>query len=976
MRLIFQLCSVFFCLVSLQAFATNVPLQDFYREVWTTRDGLPHNTVNSIQQTDDGYLWFAGWEGAARFDGREFELFQRSQLSQLADSGILVLQKRADGALVLGGSRGGLVQLQQEKSSLLPSVKSQANDILEDQFSTLWVSTEGSGLFRISADGQISQYSVETQLRTNIANQLHQTEDGKIWIATANGLFWFDPALATPRFNAVSFFAGMNVYALAGRKSSELLVGTDQGAFVHKKQQFQLLSPALNKMSVSRFLIDGDGSVWVGTFDKGLYRFGEFGIENLNVASGLPNNRVLSLFQDRENSIWVGTNGGLFRLRGTPFRTLTSSSGLADNYVRAVFQHEDGSVWIGSSAGLDRYADGAITRLQVKTPLKINSYRAIGAGADGDVWVGTYADGAILFRNQQELTRYNRQSGMGSDMVLAIHQTANGQVFFGTSAGLSVLTNGVIRNYHIKDGLPGEFVGVIRADLQGRLWIGTGHGAVIWQEENMEVIDLSSLNGPQQIFDFFLDDSNQQSWMATDRGIVRYDWRSKSLQLLGPEQGLPVEKIFSILSEDGNYFWISSNHGITRILRSEIDKVFTGELARLTRVEHFGAREGMQDAQCNGGSTPSASRHIDGSFWFATGHGIARIHPDDLTTNQFETPPVVIQQVTVDGREVSAIQPTLPAKTRRIKFDYAGLSYLMPTRLQYRTKLEGFDPDWVERGTLFTAEYTNLPAGEYRFLVSATYPDGAWSVQPAEFRFDIEQPTWRRIELLVGVIVFFVLLIGLLYQWRVRHLNKNALQLQNQVEVKNHALAEQEVQLAKLEQSHQQLVEQIKMQSDTMVKVDDLTALPSQTALIEQLTLESIQARTLQQVLSLILVDIDEFALLNARWNKRVGDQVIIRVADALRLFLRDMDFLARVGPQKFAILLPDTTLEPAIDLAEQLRLIIAQIHCDDIAENITLSASLGVASQLGCGKAEPLLLQAEAMLSQAKALGRNRVCP
>jgi diguanylate cyclase (GGDEF)-like protein len=166
------------------------------------------------------------------------------------------------------------------------------------------------------------------------------------------------------------------------------------------------------------------------------------------------------------------------------------------------------------------------------------------------------------------------------------------------------------------------------------------------------------------------------------------------------------------------------------------------------------------------------------------------------------------------------------------------------------------------------------------------------------------------------------------------------------------------------------------MQSDTLLKVDDLTALPTHTAMIEHLTLESIQAKTLQQVLSLILLDIDDFAIVNARWNKRVGDQVIIRVADALRLFLRDMDFLARIGPQKFAILLPDTTLEPALELAEQLRLIVARIHCEDVAEGLTLSASLGVASQLGCGKAEPLFLQAEAMLSQAKALGRNQVCP
>ena len=969
------------CLLVLSVLATiveaaSVPLQDFYREVWTTRDGLSHNTVNSIQQTADGYLWFAGWEGAARFDGRQFELLRREQLNQLADSGILVLEKRANGALILGGSRGGLVEVSAGKARLLPKVNSQVNDIFEDQYTQLWVSTEGSGLFRVGTDGQVVQYSEDTALRTNIANQLHQTEDGKIWVATANGLFWFDPALATPRFNAVSFFLGMNVYAIAGRKSSELLVGTDKGAFIHKKQQFQLLHPQLNNISIANFLIDSDGAIWVGTFDHGLFRFGEFGLESLNVQSGLPNNRILSLFQDRELSLWIGTNGGLFRLRGTPFRTLTTASGLADNYVRAVLPHDDGSVWIASSSGIDRYADGVITSVKAQSPIKINSYRAFGQASNGDVWAGTYADGAILFRQQQEYMRFNRQSGLGSDMVLAIYPASNGQVFFGTSAGLSVLTNGVIKNYHMQDGLPGEFVSAIRPDLQGRLWIGTGHGVAIWQNDSMDVVDLSPLNGPQQVFDFFLDDAHQQTWMATDRGIVRYDWTSAQLQLIGPAQGLPVEKIFSIQAEDDNYFWVSSNQGITRVLRTEIEKVLAGTQAQLTRTEHFGEREGMQDAQCNGGSMPAALRHRDGSFWFATAHGVARIHPDDLIENQADTPPAVIQRMNVDGQEVVLTSQQFDAKTRRIKFDYAGLSYLMPTRLQYRTKLEGFDPDWVERGTLFSTEYTNLPPGNYRFMVSASYPDGPWSSQPAEISFEIARPFWRRLELIIAFTSIIVVLLAVLYRWRIARLRKDTLQLQQQVYVKDSVLALHKTQLAELEYSHQQLVAQIKQQSDHLTKLDDLTALPTHSALLEQLTWESMQARTLQQFLSLILVDIDDFALVNARWSKRVGDQVIIRVADALRVFLTDCNFLARVGPQKFAVLLPNTTLDHAKNMAEQLRLIVAQIHCEDIAQGLQLSVSLGIASQVGSGQAEPLLLQAEAMLSQAKALGRNRVCP
>ncbi|CAM5204637.1 GGDEF domain-containing protein [Alishewanella longhuensis] len=63
----------------------------------------------------------------------------------------------------------------------------------------------------------------------------------------------------------------------------------------------------------------------------------------------------------------------------------------------------------------------------------------------------------------------------------------------------------------------------------------------------------------------------------------------------------------------------------------------------------------------------------------------------------------------------------------RVEIQYAGLGFIMSERIQYRTLLEGFDQDWVKRGSYIAAEYTNLPPGSYRFRVSAAYPGGDWS---------------------------------------------------------------------------------------------------------------------------------------------------------------------------------------------------------------------------------------------------------
>ena len=83
-------------------------LDTYARETWTTRDGLPHNQVNAIAQTPDGYLWLATWEGLARYNGLEFHVFDRSNTPAIKDNGVRSVRASDDGAVVIGTSRGGV----------------------------------------------------------------------------------------------------------------------------------------------------------------------------------------------------------------------------------------------------------------------------------------------------------------------------------------------------------------------------------------------------------------------------------------------------------------------------------------------------------------------------------------------------------------------------------------------------------------------------------------------------------------------------------------------------------------------------------------------------------------------------------------------------------------------------------------------------------------------------------------------------
>ncbi len=868
-----------------------------------------------------------------------------------------------------------------DQARLLPKVSAAINDVLEDPDGHLWISTEGNGLFRISPQGQLQHFRHELNVSAFTTHNLYQSSADRIWLGSADGLLWFNPQLPNPRFHRVEVFAGVNVAAITENKQGQLLLGTERGVYIFENQQFNLLDPALAKVRINKLLVDKDNTIWIGSFSDGVFRHSAIGLENLNVSKGLPNNKVYSLFQDRENSIWIGTNAGLTRLRVSPFRNLTTQKGLVDNYVRTLMVHSDGSEWIGTTAGLNHIVAGKISTVEFSPALRVASFRSLAEGPDGDVWVGTYADGVIRLRQGKEIARYDRRHGLGTNTVMAMLPLADGSVWLGTTGGLSLVTDGTVRTLHMVDGLPGEFINSLKLAPDGKIWVGTGFGPAIYSHEKLTAVDIATEQGPRQIFDFFFESGTPYVWMATDRGVVRYDHQQQSVEVVDHRHGLPVEKFFSILQEtapQSDYFWLSSNKGVIRLLKSDLEAVVSGTQQKLQRIEHFGELEGMLNAQCNGGSLPSALRHPDGSFWFATAMGVAQLDPAELSSFQPAPPPVVVQKVLADGIQNAGKTPVLAVGTRRVEFRYAGMSFLMPNRLVFRTRLLGFEQDWVDRGNQYRAEYTNLPPGNYEFQVMATYPDTDWPAHFSAVSFSMNAGWWQYKGVWFGLCVIVASLIFWMYRWRTRQLLRNALHLQQQVQLQTRELQMQAAQLRSLVSEKSELVAQLQQQTETLeqqVRLDALTGIANRRAFDESLQYECLRSSRLQQPMSLVLIDLDHFKRVNDLYSHLAGDVVLKRVSALLQQQVRDIDTLARWGGEEFALLLPNTTLGAALEICERIRQQIAQIDCQDIDSSLRLTASFGVANSGIQGQPRQLITQADAMLYLAKSRGRDQVC-
>jgi diguanylate cyclase (GGDEF)-like protein len=950
-------------------------LDAYAREVWTTRDGLPHNQVNSIGQTPEGYLWFATWEGVVRYNGQEFRSFGRNNVPALQDSGIRAVSVGPTGSLVVSTSRGGVSVLRGEEWTTYTTKEGLAQDetfaAIEDRNGRIWVASESRGVTRLDPEGA-TLFNTGNGLGSDVGYAIVEDGSGAIWAATGLGV----ARIEGDRVQNFSIDAGLPagaVFSLALAPDGQLYVGTEEGLYKGRGGRFEPVGAGFPAVAVASLQVDQQGSLWIGTVSRGLFRLGDRGLEHFDVSDGLPNNRVASLFADREGSVWVGTNAGLMRFADTPFVTIDSHQGLADDYVRALLQTREGDILIGTSRGMDRWRDEQVTN---SPELSAHSVLSIAQDQAGDIWMGTYSTGLLRWRDGVLLEQMTAGDGLPANQVRAVHESRDGTLWIGTSRGLLRRKDGTSLVLGEKDGLPREFVLSLFEASDDSLWVGTSNGAGRIRGDEITAVDLSAMDGAQDVFGMH-EDPDGTLWFATDRGLVRR-LRSGELSIVGGRQGLPVDAVFQVVVDSYGNFWLSSNAGVVYIRRDDMEAVANGTGERLD-YQQFAEADGMGSAQCNGGAGPAALRATDGSIWVATAKGVAVVQPDQLPRYQLAPPPVVIEGLRVDDASTSATGSlVLPPGTRKLELDYVSLSYRTPEQIRYRYRLEGFDNGWVERNTRRNAQYTNLPPGQYRFQVSAAQRGSGWSPETASVNFEIQPRFYQRAWFLPVAGSLLALFLYSLYRARVNQLKAREAQLSRIVDDRTRALSEKN---GELELKNETIRKQSEV-FELLSRTDALTGLPNRRSMDEGLARAYQEAVATDQPLSFGLLDIDHFKRINDGYSHDVGDEALRRVARAmLKQVARhpvagwtSEQRVARWGGEEFALLFPGAGVDQAAVVAEQLRAAIEAIDCSDFAAGLKITASIGLCERTGLSHHERLVTHADERLYEAKRAGRNRV--
>jgi ligand-binding sensor domain-containing protein/signal transduction histidine kinase len=742
-------------------------LGQFGSREWQTENGLPQNSVHSIIQTRDGYVWVATEEGLARFDGLGFEVFDKQNTPQLRSNDVRSILEDREGALWVS-TAAGLVRLFKGEAAAFTTEQGLAGDDVEvayeDRAGDLWVGTAG-GLSRYRG-GTFQNFTTRDGLAGNSVQALFEDGDGALWVGTTGGLSRFSDGQFVSFGDSEGLAGG--VEAIERGADGCLWLGTSEGLSCYKDGRFKNYSArdGLPNERVISLRADRQGGLWVGTAG-GLSRFDGEGFETFNRADALADTIVLSVFEDAEGSIWVGTeSGGLFQLKDKKFTTYTTKEGLASDIVKSVYEDRRGNVWVGTyGGGLSLLKNGKATNYTTKEGLASNIVLALYDDAEGNLWVGT-PDGLSRMR-EGKFTTYTSADGLPNDFVRSIYADAEGSLWVGTRGGLARLKDGVFKTYTTADGLPNDFVGTIYEDASGNIWVGTLGGLSRFAGgtfTNYTTKDGLSDNVVISIYG----DHEGRLWIGTNGAGLNLleDGKFKTFTT---RDGLPNDSIYRILEDARGQLWMSCNKGIFRLSKDELEEFAAGRVHSLTPVI-YGTADGMTTRECSGGGHPSAWEGGDGRMWFSTIKGVAMIDPSSLASNT-QPPPTVIEQVRVDGELVSA-RPVLelaPGKTR-FDFYYAGLSFVAPEKVRYKYKLEGFDKDWVDGGDRRVAYYTNLGPGDYRFDVIACNNDGVWSNAPTTFAFSLRPHFYRTVWFYALCAIALALVAWQLYALRVRQM--------------------------------------------------------------------------------------------------------------------------------------------------------------------------------------------------------------
>jgi ligand-binding sensor domain-containing protein/signal transduction histidine kinase len=738
-------------------------LQLFTHRSWHIQDGLPDEVIQALAQTPDHYLWLGTSKGLLRFDGQNFTQFDGRDSDLLRAQDILCLLAARDGSLWIGTDGGGLfhytndhIRAYSESEGLTyPIIRT----LYEDVDGTIWVGSD-FGIFKLKGN-QFVRVDDPVKLVNFGAQSIIGDGHGSVWVGGSRLVRYQGSSYheyAMPKQSG-----SLRIKSLCETADGTIWVGTAGGLYRGSQggefQKVESVSGGIHALGK-----DARGRLLVGTVGNGLYVQNKDGFLHLSAPSMLPSNTVLSILDDTEENMWVGTQAGLLRLSRSGMRMLPFPN-ISDSDFGTVFRDADGTIWICSSHlfrivhdALAPYSFPGLNGVPVRTMLRDRS---------GALWLGTMGSGVYRLGRDGRMTSYHH---IGNNYVRGFLQTPDGSVWIFTDGGVSRWKNGQLDSYHLIAGAVRMNVTAVADGSSDSLWIGTPHGLRLFRGNQFADAPPMDQLKDKSVWALY-EDSGGALWIGTDSGLYR--WKDSTLLHIPLDEFWDTPAVYSIMEDSSHVMWLSGPTSVLKIKRQDLESMAGSNAQPSQGVQMFPVSSELQGAELYGGMQPSGVLDGNGGAWFPTSQGALDINPREDQPPP-PLPPLVIDRVLADGKPIEFRNGIdLGPGTGTLEISYAPILLSSQAGLRFRRMLKGLDSSWSPATLGRTSVYTNLRAGHYTWELQAFYPGNPRQVSSVSLEVKKEAHFYETI----WFMVFCVLTLALIV-WLIDRMRSNQLQSQ------------------------------------------------------------------------------------------------------------------------------------------------------------------------------------------------------
>ncbi|MBS7256372.1 hybrid sensor histidine kinase/response regulator transcription factor [Flavobacterium branchiicola] len=749
-------------------------------------NGLSHNSVNSIFQDSDGYMWFGTYDGLNRYDGYNFKIYRNriKDSKSLRFNSINYIEGDSKKNIWVGGVNGACVYNKTDatfhsvkyvfanhKAEIVKGIVRQIRAV-GDQ---VLVGTQKSGLI-VFENGLFTGTGISLEglpdkkdsFKYDAAVLENTLVEGQCWVYVRN------VGICNYNYNSkklkVAYPLANEVKCMQVTQDNNLWLGTDEGLYLLNTKSGSLSANYFSeKCTVTDILLDEKKEIWLATDGCGVYKvINKKAVVYKSVRDNqlLKSNSISCLYEDRAGNKWIGTlRGGVSMLSNVPtyfknIRYNTIENDPTENFILSFCEDEKKNIWIGTDgAGVRYWNRKNNTYVNYSNRLSSLFVTSIIKDDNNDIWLSTWAGGVNRINTKTnavtQYSCYNPYMKQVEKNIWFVYKDSHGDIWASSTNEGFLYRFDRTKNSFILFNKAIDNMQCLTETSDGKMWGGNYTSLIGFERNNKKIYKVEIGNPVRSI----LEDQDKNLWLGTQEGgLILFDRKTNTFKRFTTDNGLPSNTILRLLEDKDGNLWMSTYNGLCRFDKNR--KIFS----------NFSVNDGLQSNQF---SFNAGLKLSTGEFLFGGINGFNLFYPETIKVfNQNHS--VLLTDFYVNNQPIEYSKNEIisewdQGKIKKVKLPYdqttlsvefVALDYNKSDRIKYAYFLEGWDNRWNYVGQTRKANYSRLPEGKYIFKVKTTNFKGGWNPEEKLVTIIVLPPWYRTwwaytLYLLAGIGIIF-----------------------------------------------------------------------------------------------------------------------------------------------------------------------------------------------------------------------------